>query len=694
MRVFFLDFETYPIKPGLQAPRVVCGQIADGTRRCILAREAALDALESALLDPGVLIVAHSTSYEFLVSVATRPRLLPLWLDAYEANRVTCTEVRERLIRIAEGRETPATLYGLIHCLDRWKIVHDFQDGDKDGDGVRVLYHTLDHLDPADYPAEARRYALADLEGRELYEAQESKAHFFEDQYRRARGDAWLKATSAHGMRLDPRAVETFARVTEEEHALIRRALTHGDPEALRDFGRSQGLDEEQIAAMSTRAPEVGIVRAVGSKDTKRAAARMEAVCAARGIEVSRTEKGAVSLDADACAASGDLQLRAYARFTSIGTLRGRVDRLKQAASLGMPIQPRFKVLLKTGRTSASGSVKKGHTGPLLAFGDATQTFPRQYGLRDCFVARPGKAILSCDWRAAELHTLAQKCADLGLDSNLGRVLRSGRDVHLWFACTMNNWDYDWAVKALKGSEGPDVAKKVKKARQGAKACNFGFPGGLGIAKFIAWAAGTYDVILSVDEAKRLKALWLRAFPEMRAYFDWVDRHVASGEPLRHERSGRYRGDLTYTSCANSPFQGGCADMLIDAGWRIFAWIHRNAIPARIWNEAHDEILVEIDEASAHEVAIEIVRIMDQVGADWCPIAPCSAEPALQRHWRKAAEPVYRDGRLIPYEDRDLDAKTLQAIAFSLDSGEDPVQVSWRFAIEEERALGIQQNGT
>ena len=70
-----------------------------------------------------------------------------------------------------------------------------------------------------------------------------------------------------------------------------------------------------------------------------------------------------------------------------------------------------------------------------------------------------------------------------------------------------------------------------------------------------------------------------------------------------------------------------------------------------------------------------------------------NGEPALQRHWRKAAEPVYRDGRLIPYEDRDLDEATRKKIKQALDEGEDSVQVSWRFAIEESRALSIQQNG-
>jgi hypothetical protein len=311
---FILDFETYPIRPGRQAPKIVCGQISDRGERGIYAREEALDRLEKVLADPTRLIVGHAVGYEFLTSVATRPRLLLPWIDAYEADRVTCTEVRERLIRIALGTETNATLYGLLDCVDRWKIKHDFHEGDKSGGGVRVRYHELDNVDPSMYPEDARRYALADLVAEDLYLAQEKYAHFLEDQYRRARGDAWLRATSAHGMMLDPKAVETFSRVIEDEHRLVKRALTHGDLEALRRFGESQGLDEDQIASMTQRPPDVGIVRTIGSKDTKKAAARMLDVCNDRGIDPPKTDKGGVSLDADSCAASGDLQLRAYAR--------------------------------------------------------------------------------------------------------------------------------------------------------------------------------------------------------------------------------------------------------------------------------------------------------------------------------------------------------------------------------------------
>jgi len=671
----------------------VCLQVRDRADR-IVATSDLSRTLGALLADPDAMLIAHNARFEVLTTIATCPELLIPWLDALEADRVTCTIVRDKLIEIARGTMSDRSQFDLVSCLDRRKVVHSISLDDKKNPlSPRLRFKELDGLPVSSYPREFADYALGDLAVRDLHAAQDSHALYLADQYRRTRGDVWLGATSAHGMRVDPKAVRTLDRVTEEEIALLQAALQRADAAALGAWGLRQGLDEADIEAMTARAPEA-LVRLIGSKDTKLAAGRMRAVCASRGLPLTRPKASkktktpnpdGVALDADACAASGDLQLRAYARFTSISTVRARLDRLKLAADLGLPIQPSFDVLKKTGRTSARTGDQKDKSAPSLAIGDQTQNYPRLPGLRDCFVAREGCVILSCDWKSAELHTLAQSCVDLGLDSRLAEVLRSGQDVHLWFACQINGWDYGWAAKAIKGSEGPATAKVVKKARQGAKACMFGFPGGLGIATFRAWAAKMYNVILTEAEARELKAIWVREFTEMPAYLREADRAATSGSPLMHRRSDRYRGDLSYTSAANSPFQGGCGDMLIDAGWRIFAWIHREKIPARIWNQAHDEILVEIRRDAASDVTREVVRIMEEVGEYWCPAAPVKAEPALQIHWRKAAEPVYRDGQIIPYEERDLDAGTVEAVRADAKKGLDTVELSWKYAIEETR---------
>lgn len=705
MRALFgFDTETFPIRPGRQAPRIVCGQSRAGG---IELRERFLDRLEAALNDPRVLLYGHEIAFDACASIASRPRLLRLWFDAYAADRVTCTHEREKLIRIAEGTLVRYGKNNLLALVHRYHLQHDFKDGDKEkgGDAWRARYFELDGIDPALWPEDARRYALADLIVDDVFAAQETApAAWLDDQFRQARAAFWLKLTSAHGMMVDGEAVAALAERLEVEHAIVRNLLIVGGTEALFKFLDRWQSDHPDANPLPPPLEDYhgGLVRPNGSKDTKAAAARMRAVCASKNLPIPITDTGKeraektgedpqvvaqiyTALDADSCLATGDPLLIAYARYTSVTTLRGRVERLRIAASWGLPIQPHFDALKETGRTSASkGETKPGR--PVMAFGDQTQNLQRAPGLRECYRARRGYLILSCDWKAAELHTLAQCCIDLGLESKLAAVLNAGQDPHIWYACQLNGWAYEWADEALHHKHGHAAYKAVKKARQDAKPCNFGFPGGLGIQKFRLFAAKQYQVFFSDQEATDRKGIWLGAFDEMPLYFRHINELIESGAPLVHFRSNRYRGDIRYTSAANSYFQGRCADMLKDAGFRLAREFYVDGLPGWIWNEAHDELLCEIPEDCASEVSARVQTIMEDVGREWCPGAPVKAEPALQHTWRKGAEPAYRDGKLIPHEDRDFPdlAKEAQKL---LDKGETVLYCSWVLGVQPSRIL-------
>ncbi len=719
LRRFPWDSETYPIRPGLLAPRVVCGQWrAEGLDR-IEARERALDALEAALEDPSVLIIGHHVSYDALASIASRPRLLVLWFEAYAADRVACTQMRETLIRVAQGTSDRYADGGLLECLDRWKVAHGLTEEDKSGPGAwRLRYAELEGLDPADYPEDARRYALADLAVDRLWEAQERVRHYgwLEDEAREARADFALALISAHGMRVDPAAVAVFSERVEREHEYLRELLTVGSPAALEtfcawyndEFDPPEPMTPAWTLHRNEKGEELapftgGLVRLIGTKSTKAADARMRAVLAHRKLPIPLTKTGKTkvaagelsleqaqaaycALDADATRSTLDPIMIAFSRFVSITTLRGRALRLSMAAGAGMPIQPRFHALMKTGRTSCSGgTIKPGKE--ITAYGDQTQNPHRSPGLRECYVARPGCVIVSLDWKAAELGGLAQTCIDLGLGSRMAEILRSGVDIHTWFACKVNGWDYTWAVDPARDET---ERKAIKAARQAAKACNFGFPGGLGIEKFRAWAAKTYGVALTEARAIELRDMWLDAFPEMRAYFRHVSALVQSGTTLVHFGSLRHRGDLRYTAAANSYFQGRIADMLKEALFRIAWECYVYGLPCRIWNEAHDEILIECPEWALDRVANRCAQIMDEVARKWCPDAPPETEPAAQRRWRKGAEvrrgpaPPGAVGPLLCWDDRPLSPKDVSKAKKYLARGEGVAYTSWVLGVSEQ----------
>lgn len=630
MTPYDFDTETYPIHPGLLAPPVVCLQDADGIHT---GRESIRARFVEKLRDPSVLFVGHSVAYDMAVLGEAFPDLLPEIFAAYEADRVVCTKVREKLIRIAQGR-SKAQGYSLADCCDAHKIAHGYNvdaQGQK-AEAWRVRYAELEHVPVKDWPADAVRYAELDVTNlRALREAQERYAarmapDLLADQYRQTRADFSLHLMTCWGIRTDPEAVAAFAAKLEEEHKAIRAALT-----------------------------AAGLVRSNGSKDTKKAKARMVSTCHAADLPVKMTTEAQnrkstkpfvpqVSLDKEACAGSGDPLLVSYARYGSIATLRSRADRLRYGAVT--PLQPRYDVLKDTGRVSCSqGDVEPGK--PVSTWGFQIQNVHREQGLRECFVPRPGFLLLSCDWGKAELHSFAQVCIWMGFESRMAERLNAGQDPHLDLGAAMLGKDYAWALENKKTPE-------VKNARQAAKPGNFGFPGGMGDAAFRSFSAAGYGVIFSAIEARLLKARWLERNPEALGYFDFISTHVNSGKAFKQYMSGRYRGASSYCSTCNTGFQGLTSDMAKYAGFILARECYVGSgvlLGSRPVAPIHDEFLVEVPEKTAHECALEVQRIMEEAGRVWCPDVPVRAEPALMRRWSKGAEPAWKDGRLVAWED-------------------------------------------
>ena len=691
--MLFFDAETWPIAPGLQAPPVVCGQWStpEGPALALAPefRQRIVQALQAET------VAGHSVAYDMAAIAATWPEVLPLIFQAYAEGRVTCTYVREKLLLVAAGREHSGQKYDLAGCLDRAKIPHAFKtEGGKKAETWRTRYSELRDTPPDQWPEDARRYAQEDVRGGEalyLHQERHAPAGWLEDQHRRARADFWLTLAAAWGMRTDQEHVHRLAQATSAEAVTLRASLQ-----------------------------KAGLVRSNGVKDTKAARLRMIAQRVSQGLPLPLTPAGKeakkadpdsfpacilqaagdflkgprpgesdsdlgkrtialtyVSTTVDACAETGDQTLIDYARFGSLSKLKGRIKRLAAAGAL--PIQTRFNVILKTGRTSSTaGKSKAGE--PVSRYGDQIQNLDRAPGVRECYRARPGFVLLSVDYSAAELHTLAQVCLYLGLDSTMAKVLNSGKDIHLWFGALMKGWTYEWA-KANKSRP------EVKAARQMAKAANFGFPGGLGVLKFRLFALGTYGVRLTDQEAKDLKAAWFAAFPEMVEYFAHVNALIESGEPLRHFTSLRYRGGASYCAACNSYFQGLAADMALDAGFDVSRECYTGdgiLRGSRIVDFIHDELLLEVPVAIAHECAERVVHLMEEAGRRWCPGVSPGAEPALSWRWRKKAEPVYLDGRLIPWEDREVSQETVMEIREARTAG-DLIPLSWKYGLEVER---------
>ena len=97
--------------------------------------------------------------------------------------------------------------------------------------------------------------------------------------------------------------------------------------------------------------------------------------------------------------------VEAYCSYKEKTKLRTFVEKL-----IEQEIHPRYRIFVRTGRTSCSG--------PNI------QQLPRGSHVREVIVPRPGKLLLTIDYSSLELRTLAAVCYERYGFSNLGEVLK------------------------------------------------------------------------------------------------------------------------------------------------------------------------------------------------------------------------------------------------------------------------------
>lgn len=661
-----LDCETALIRQGLQAPPLACVAIGTSDHQTLFSREEWLPTVTHLLQDPNILLVGHNIGFDFGVLINDAPHIIPLVFDAYEANRVACTQCRQKLCDIAGGvyrgfDDIEGETQKLNYALDDLALRHLGRTLDK---GTwRLQYGELIPVPFDQWPEGAKRYPLEDVRATvDVFAVQEQNAFFLDDQFRQARASFWLRLMTMWGIRTDERGIRELADRTRRAYDEVAAEL------------RAAGL-----LRADHRKRDGGIKE--GSRDTKAAQARVIRAYSGLGKEVPLTDGGKSGdkkpcLDKVTCEESGDPILIKYAQITSLKNVLSKdIPMLREG--MFAPIHTTIEDILETGRTSSRK--------PNI------QNQRRTGGIRECFVPRclkcsrvhtaedvgaghclrcldPVTVLFSCDYEGVELRTLAQACITILGRSRLAEALNNGQDPHLMMAAAILRRPYADLKVIKKAGAGPRCVSgkgntrchcdycMVINARQTGKVANFGFPGGLGAAALVFFALNNYDVHLTEDEARNLKRLWLQEWPEMRDYFAWISSHTDKPFPqIVQLFVNRYRGNVRYTEACNSIFQGMAADIAKAAGWDIFRACYDFTLDSplygcRIVNFVHDEFVGEAPENRAHEAAYEVRRLMLKAAAPFLPDVKSEVEPALMRRYSKDAKAVFDDDkRLIPW---------------------------------------------
>jgi hypothetical protein len=234
-----------------------------------------------------------------------------------------------------------------------------------------------------------------------------------------------------------------------------------------------------------------------------------------------------------------------------------------RAAGRGV-VRPGFSYVLDTGRASGFGPVR--------------QNMPKDGGVRECFVPRPGYALAIVDFAGIELvaAAYAYNCILAGRPSwergkdrecALSRAINEGMDCHTLLASE------DLCDPPIGYAEG--MRRKAAKdpefavIRDHAKAANFGFWGGMGPTKFVV-AKRKEGLSFTVERATYMRDRWRKRWAA-KAYMDFAGRATAAGWGWQRQLwSGRIRAGLIFTQFANGWFQALVGDGAKLACWRIW----------------------------------------------------------------------------------------------------------------------------
>lgn len=708
-RYIGFDTETYLITPGNMAPRLVVASFSSddpfGPGYILKLRDAALDHFEILIQDPSVVLVGHNIAFDLAVMAKHRSHLMPLIFKALDEGRVRDSMIVSLLNAIRHTASKGSNWLNFDPVLGghpRFNLAamtKRYLGIDVEGKGPdewRTKYSLLDDVPLTQWPQKAKSYAgLDSVYPVGIVNHIDSKYGPLPDEVAQTQAAFAFHLLRVAGMRVDRDRLQDLSdHLTPLVEASLPKLLATGivrweDP--TRDMSRVTELVLQVYPdAPLTKAGKVSTSRKVLEKAGEH--------CPVLSHYLDMLELGTAKYD-PLLHKEGIYRPGKYVKNT--GVISQRCAAFYRREGLERPLTDTGKDLKLEGNpkwhdvkyTSTAGDVlavtddpdllllyyiseaeKELNTfvNPLLALpqvhpwwnclvstgrsscrGPNLQQLPRRNGVRECFVPRDGYTYVAADYHVAELHSLAEVCVELFGWSKMADALNEGKDLHLVTAGSiLGISDYDELHTRYKAGD-----SEVKNARQLAKAMNFGLPGGLGAKTFKIFAYKSAGVKISLERSKELKRIWLTAYPEISAYFKWVNSQLELyGDTwgLVQAKSGRVRRGVTYPSACNSMFQGLTADgakhalyLVAKECWSVPSSPLYGSFPVAF---IHDEIILESPLKVAHLAAARLEELMVLGMKAYVSHVPTRADAHLMDVWSKDAEAVYDDDKkLIPW---------------------------------------------
>lgn len=278
---------------------------------------------------------------------------------------------------------------------------------------------------------------------------------------------------------------------------------------------------------------------------------------------------------------------------------------------------------------------------------------------RRMFVCDEGSIFAFCDESQMELRVLAfftilySSSPDIGLcraympylchDSNgvefdyNNREHITGYAKHSWYN---NEDDKPWTPTDLHSEtthhafpEVPMDSPKFKKLRKLGKRANF--------LKVYEGGVKALQESLDIDEdtAKALDSAFYKAFPRIRDYQEYTNKHITQYGYAENLYGRRYYMDnsMFFYKVSNYLIQGTCADMVKVFEINVDKYLRENNLKSKLLLPIHDELMLSIDKDEMF-VIDKVKEIMEDVG-DVIKCIPMISEPEISTtNWAEKKE--------------------------------------------------------
>ena len=159
MKILAFDTETYPIRPGAIAPKLVCASFAmrlDGEAETVLVGNGDAGLREHIwwmLSEPGLRVVGQNIAFDLAVICAAYPEFEPAVWAKLEAGEITDTSIREKLLNLStHGNLESVQGAKISYALDALVLKYLGRDISADKEGEDQVLVPLPAGKPGDQP--------------------------------------------------------------------------------------------------------------------------------------------------------------------------------------------------------------------------------------------------------------------------------------------------------------------------------------------------------------------------------------------------------------------------------------------------------------------------------------------------------------------------------------------------------------